>query len=643
MFKNIYEEIAYKFKHLPGLKPKSAKNNPYFNASVNDEFVHKMNPDRYNFYMNFMRALADPEVVKNVIYENNLIKVDQEEQSKLVENIIGKLGDLYQLDDYEQKQIESSDNSTNSLRQKNQEKTQKFVDRIADILTDTSENNKDKIKKEVKDTFDIFATGVNYEKMERDKKKQQEDATKKQQEDATKKPEEEADKKQDDAKKKQDDATKKQEDATKKQEDATKKQEEAKKNANGLPRDAFANANGLPRDAFANANGVPRDAFANANAVPRDAFADTNGVPRDAFADTNGVPSDTTDSDFPYANGDSRGIDGAFTDDAINFDNYLKDDKDAFKDGGTYGHETGQLGGDGDQSNQQIGYEQSYDYNAQDSSSSQKLPTDISSVSNLAEQSGENVQIPEPLPLTQEQINKQNAADIKEQTKTKIKESIKGKKEDFKENTDLWNKKKELDRIREDTNKSDSDKAEELKKEIDDIEGDGIMSIKRLEVSREDRLVFIGLTFLLRIVVLTLIEWSLNTNFILTFTNAFLLYICVYSILFVIIIIIVNITYNYPIMDLYTGNHGIFTSMASSFYYFYLIPGSESKHLVRLGVHLGFIIFLTMIAILIKGNEEKNNEGLNYDYAVKRNIKRVINDFTMLLWIFTSIIAMYMI
>lgn len=96
-------------------------------------------------------------------------------------------------------------------------------------------------------------------------------------------------------------------------------------------------------------------------------------------------------------------------------------------------------------------------------------------------------------------------------------------------------------------------------------------------------------------------------------------------------------------MDLYTGNHGIFTSMASSFYYFYLIPGSESKHLVRLGVHLGFIIFLTMIAILIKGNEEKNNEGLNYDYAVKRNIKRVINDFTMLLWIFTSIIAMYMI
>lgn len=50
-----------------------------------------------------------------------------------------------------------------------------------------------------------------------------------------------------------------------------------------------------------------------------------------------------------------------------------------------------------------------------------------------------------------------------------------------------------------------------------------------------------------------------------------------------------------------------------------------------------------MIAIHIKGNEGKNNEGLNYDYAVKRNIKRVINDFTMLLWVFTSIIAMYMI
>jgi hypothetical protein len=589
MFKNIYEEIAYKFKHLPGLKPKSVKNNPYFNASVNDEFVHNLNPDRYNFYMNFMRALADPEVVKNVIYENNLIKVDQEEQSKLVENIIGKLGDLYQLDEYEKKQIIN----TEIERKKNTEKTSKIVDRISDILTDTSTSipKKDDIKQEVGETFKIFATGVNYDKMEREIE----------------------------AKTKQKTAKTKPEEAKTKPEEAKEKNDVPRgvfTDANGESRgfnDAFTNANGESRgfnDVFTDANGESRgfnDAFTNANGESRgfnDAFTNANGESRgfnDAFTNANGGPMSTDDDAsaddydvprgvFTDVNGESRGFNDAFTNDAMNLDNYLKDSNDALIEDGILENKIKQVGGDGDKINPQT-----------------------------------------------------SVFDLAEQTKTKIKESIQKEKTNFKENTDLWNKKKELDRIREDTNKSDSDKAEELKKEIDDIEGDGIMSIKRLEVSREDRLVFIGLTFLLRIVVLTLIEWSLNTNFILTFTNAFLLYICVYSILFVIIIIIVNITYNYPIMDLYTGNHGIFTSMASSLYYFYLIPGSESKHLVRLGVHLGFIIFLTMIAILIKGNEEKNNEGLNYDYAVKRNIKRVINDFTMLLWIFTSIIAMYMI
>jgi hypothetical protein len=589
MFKNIYEEIAYKFKHLPGLKPKSVKNNPYFNASVNDEFVHNLNPDRYNFYMNFMRALADPEVVKNVIYENNLIKVDQEEQSKLVENIIGKLGDLYQLDEYEKKQIINIENE----RKKNVEKTSKIVDRISDILTDTSEKNKGDIKKEVKETFDIFATGVNYDKMEREIKAAEKKAAE-EKETAEKKAAEE-----------KETAEKK---AAEEKETAEKK---AAKEKAAEEKDAYDDSKGTDDD-FMNKYGDPKgtdDDFMNAN-------DDSRG----------------TDDDFMNANDDSRGTtERAFTDDAIND---LKDGKDDLIGDGILENKIKQFGGDAGDKYQQI-YDQMYSNSTQDSTGYPSALKDFSSVSDLTEQNIENVEGPEQLVVSQEQINEQNAANIKK--------NIQEQKEDFKKNTDLWKKKKELDEIREDTNKSDSDKAEDLKKIIDDIEGDGIMSIKRLEVSREDRLIFIGLTFLLRIVVLTLIEWSLNTNFILTFTNAFLLYICVYSILFVIIIIIVNITYNYPIMDLYTGNHGIFTSMASSLYYFYLIPGSESKHLVRLGVHLGFIIFLTMIAILIKGNEEKNNEGLNYDYAVKRNIKRVINDFTMLLWIFTSIIAMYMI
>jgi hypothetical protein len=108
------------------------------------------------------------------------------------------------------------------------------------------------------------------------------------------------------------------------------------------------------------------------------------------------------------------------------------------------------------------------------------------------------------------------------------------------------------------------------------------------------------------------------------------------------IVVIVNLTYNLPVKELYTGRHGVFTALASSLYYFYLKPGNQLKDSIRLIVHIGLMYFIVIVAILLKDKESKNDAVLDFDYSVKKNIKRVVSDFTMLIWLFTSVIAMYM-
>jgi hypothetical protein len=99
------------------------------------------------------------------------------------------------------------------------------------------------------------------------------------------------------------------------------------------------------------------------------------------------------------------------------------------------------------------------------------------------------------------------------------------------------------------------------------------------------------------------------------------------------ITIIVNISYS----D-YDNKGNLYASIASSFYYFYFIPGNY-KDYFRIIVHIGIILSISAIAILIKNNEIKNND-INFDYTKKKNINKALNDISLIIWIFTSIVAM---
>jgi len=427
LFNNIYEELSYKFQYLPDMKPDNVKNRlQLFNNVLNDDFVHSVNPTRYSFYLEFMKALKNPEILKNLIYEYSLIKNDKENESEIISNIISNFSRLY--NGNVPKKMMTDENDKEYL----QNKTNRIKDEINFIS--------DKMKNIVKS--DILSN------------------------------------------------------------------EQNTKVTN------------------------------NIETIVENTFQSLNPIAN---------------------NSSSQPIKGGAEPQKPIYEQY------------------------------------------------QNLNNTISS--------------------NQNEDIKKYVENIQKLQKTQ-------------ENGFLNKNKENLKTILE----SDSDnkiKLMKLKDLMENIENNEAMSINNMKLTKEDRLIFIGITFLIRQINLWIIDWALYTNFVTNFTNTFILYIVLYTIFILLILSVVNITYNTSVFKLYTSQNNMFGIIASSLYYFYLIPGYTLQQSLRFVIHLGIIYTAIIIALLIKQKDENNNVQ-NYNYEIKKNIKRFIGDFTLLIWLFLSFIAMYM-
>jgi hypothetical protein len=441
MFKDIYEELSYKFKHLPELKPHHLKTRINSSALIDDDFVHEISPERYSFYLEFQKALKDPDVLRDLIYEYKMIQNDKEEENKIINKIVSKLNQLY---------VVSDDNIINN--------TDEYVKEKNKLLKEESHEVGKRMKKiigsEVSDNDEIgdiiYSTFT-----------------------------------------------------------------EGKPSAPPMPSNIAVNSENQPvADKSDNMNGGRRGGGSLFNKYKK------------------------------LLNNESEEID-------------TSNDKDPYKKK-TYMNQINAIKQNFNDSNHLARYRK----------------------------------------------NLKNAYDEKTSNKIKV---------------------------------------QKLKDIVSDIENDEIMTIDNLKISKEDKLVFIGVTFVIRQIVLWLLDWALVTNFVTNFTKSFMLYIFIYTLLLLIIVAVVNITYNMPILDLYTGSHGIFTSLASTFYYFYFIPGNELRNSFRILFHLGLMYFIVAIALLVKEREHAHKDGLSYDYVEKKRILRVVSDFTLIIWIFTSILSMYIV
>jgi len=162
------------------------------------------------------------------------------------------------------------------------------------------------------------------------------------------------------------------------------------------------------------------------------------------------------------------------------------------------------------------------------------------------------------------------------------------------------------------------------------------LSSERININMVDRGVFILTTLIIRIISLSLIFWCLNSNLINNFKTAYIYYCCIYILFFIFIIGIVNVVYYYPIIELFS-NVSI-ASIPNILYYFYIhITGPN-----RLILHALLILLLLFIPYILNMDKKKIKDpemNISFDNNIKTDIYNSIANFSLVIWVLTSIIA----
>lgn len=153
-----------------------------------------------------------------------------------------------------------------------------------------------------------------------------------------------------------------------------------------------------------------------------------------------------------------------------------------------------------------------------------------------------------------------------------------------------------------------------------EIESDPYAKPELAELTINDRLVFIGVTFLLRMVSIMMVQWATNSEMILNLKEAFILYIILYCLFVMFLTFVVSTNEVGMQMLLYyfdTGTHGY----------------------SRILFHVFVVIILIPIFYVIKipGAADTYN---NSTYAYKQQMVSYISMFSWMVWLFTSIIAL---
>jgi len=139
-----------------------------------------------------------------------------------------------------------------------------------------------------------------------------------------------------------------------------------------------------------------------------------------------------------------------------------------------------------------------------------------------------------------------------------------------------------------------------------------------------DRIVFIAVTFMFRAISLVLVQSAINTQFITTFNKAFTYYFLIYSILFIIWILIVNMRKDNHIVGL--------------LFYYVNANYDSSIWLTRITVHLLLQLLVLPIPILLTPKFTSNTETDSFEK--RERLYNTLTFFTFVIWIITSLVAL---
>lgn len=178
-----------------------------------------------------------------------------------------------------------------------------------------------------------------------------------------------------------------------------------------------------------------------------------------------------------------------------------------------------------------------------------------------------------------------------------------------------------------------------IKSDIKNFENDPDNQLKELEITFDDRLVFIFSTFFIRYITLVLVKWSIDINIIKTFEEGFYYYAAIYLTIFWFIVFFVNIDNSTQVN--YMNFDDFMNSIRSVFYYYYM----GTNGITRLFIHSALIVVLLMIPVILnirKKNEfeeDEENTSNILNYEERKKLIKSLSLFTIYIWILTSIIA----
>jgi len=188
--------------------------------------------------------------------------------------------------------------------------------------------------------------------------------------------------------------------------------------------------------------------------------------------------------------------------------------------------------------------------------------------------------------------------------------------------------------------KESKDETDDIIKKIRDFETDPKNPIEALELTFDDRIVFIIATFFIRYITIIMVQWCIDINIIKTFYEGFIYYAVIYIILFWFIVLFINIDNSFDVK--YMNFNGIINSIRTLFYYFYMGTNGIS----RLLIHTSLILLLIVIPIILNikkkpdFKDEDDQESMKIlDYEERKQLSKALSLFTMFIWLFTSIIA----
>jgi len=163
------------------------------------------------------------------------------------------------------------------------------------------------------------------------------------------------------------------------------------------------------------------------------------------------------------------------------------------------------------------------------------------------------------------------------------------------------------------------------------------ISPEKININFADRGVFILTTYILRLLTLSLIYWCLNSNIINNFKTAFIYYCIIYILFFLFLIGIVNVIYYYPVVELFSNVSLV--SIPNLLYYFYIhINGMN-----RLILHMVIILILLVIPFILSLDDIQNNDNtdnISFDNVRKNKIYTTISNFSLVVWMLTSVVAL---